>query len=100
MRLTAWSHRCIIRRMARPKRKRRRKHAGAVFTPTDLSIFIRRQRTAAKLTQEGLAQRAGMSLRALAAIEIGEAKQPEIRTLVKLAGALNTSAEDLFRLTA
>jgi DNA-binding XRE family transcriptional regulator len=100
MTLTAWSPRRIVGGMARRKRKRRRKSAGADFTRTALSLFVKQMRTDAQLTQEGLAKLAGMSLRALAAIEIGEAKQPEVRTLVKLASALNTPAEDLFRLTA
>lgn len=100
MPLTACGRRRIVGRMARKKRKRRRKSAGADFTRTALSLFVASARKEAQLTQENLAKLAGMSLRALAAIEIGEAKQPEVRTLVKLAGALNTPAEELFRLTA
>ena len=50
---------------------------------------IRRLRKAKGLTQEALAQEAGMAARYLAGVERGE-ENPSLRFLVKIAAALGT----------
>ena len=47
------------------------------------------------LTQEGLAQKAGISFHTLVKIEGGGIKNPKIETVIKLAGALGITIDDL-----
>ncbi len=54
-----------------------------------------RLRTAAKLTQEGLAEKAEWSRRFIQEIEAG-AKNPTVNTVVRLKKALQCSWDDLF----
>jgi len=57
-----------------------------------------RLRTAAKLTQENLAEKADLSRRFLQAIEAGN-KNPTVNTVVRLKKALACSWHDLFAQT-
>jgi non-specific serine/threonine protein kinase len=65
---------------------------------TDESIhfgdLLRRYRLAAGLTQEELAERAGVSARGIAALETGERRTPRKETIRLLADALALSAQD------
>lgn len=54
-----------------------------------------RQRTAAKLTQENLAESAGLSRRSIIAIENGK-QQPTVFTALRIAEALKTDINKLF----
>lgn len=56
---------------------------------------IRKIRQRRKLTQERLARLAGISLNTLTKIESGFAKSPNIKTIVKIAKALNVSIDKL-----
>jgi transcriptional regulator with XRE-family HTH domain len=56
---------------------------------------ILRIRQARRLSQESLAERAGIHRTQMTLIETGR-RQPRIETLVKLAGALEVSTESLF----
>ncbi|WP_292035578.1 MULTISPECIES: helix-turn-helix domain-containing protein [unclassified Brevundimonas] len=56
---------------------------------------VRRLRKAAGLSQEALADRAGMSMRYLAGLERGE-ENPTVTYLVKLANALDVSPAAFF----
>ncbi len=53
-----------------------------------LGIWLRHQRVAAGLTQEDLAQRPGMSTRAISDLERGRTRRPYRRSLRLVAGAL------------
>jgi len=55
---------------------------------------LRRHRVAAGLTQEELAERAGLSLNAISALERGERRNPYPRTVQVLAEALGMSDEE------
>jgi transcriptional regulator with XRE-family HTH domain len=55
---------------------------------------LRRLRDAAGLTQDGLAELAGMSKRSIAAYELGEA-QPSLGAAIALADALRVSLDEL-----
>lgn len=57
---------------------------------------IRRLRKSMGLSQEALAQKAGMSMRFLAGLDRGE-ENPSLTYLVKLAYALEVSPADLFK---
>jgi len=57
---------------------------------------IRRLRKAKGLTQERLAQEAGMAMRYVAGVERGE-ENPSLRYLVRLAEALGTEPMELLR---
>lgn len=48
-----------------------------------------------KLTQEGLARKANISYHTLIKLESGGIKNPKIETVVKLAGALDISIDQL-----
>src|SRR5215472_11076991 len=61
--------------------------------PDSLVGLLRRHRRQAGLTQEDLAERAGLSAKAISALERGE-RRPRARTLLSLARALNLSAEE------
>ena len=57
--------------------------------------IIRQLRLQARVTQQVLAQRAGTSQSAIAAYEVGK-KSPTLRTLEKLASAVNLDVETRF----
>ncbi|MGH3087530.1 MAG: helix-turn-helix domain-containing protein, partial [Rubrobacteraceae bacterium] len=57
--------------------------------------FLRRVREASGLSQEGLAARAGISAKAVGALERGERKRPHPHTARSLADALGLSDEDM-----
>jgi len=56
--------------------------------------MLRRYRVAAALSQEGLAERAGVSPRAISALERGERLAPQQETTRQLADALGLTAEE------
>lgn len=69
----------------------------AVMTRTETSPFgelLRRHRRAAALTQEELAERAGLSVRAIKALEGGERTKPHRDTIRLLADALQFTDEE------
>jgi predicted ATPase/transcriptional regulator with XRE-family HTH domain len=57
------------------------------------ALLLRRLRLAAGLTQEALAERAGLSDRAISALERGVNRQPHLETVQLLATALNLSLQ-------
>lgn len=62
--------------------------------PRSFADLLRRYRMAAGLTQEELAERAGVSARAISALETGERRAPRKDTVALLAKALGlTSAQ-------
>jgi len=63
-------------------------------------VRLRQSREAAGLTQEALAERAGLSLNAIGALERGERRHPYPRTVRVLANALGISEEGRAWLTA
>ena len=65
-------------------------------TPPSLPFgaLLRRQRVLAGLTQEALAERAGLSARAISDLERGLSRAPQPATLLLLADALKLSAEE------
>ena len=67
-----------------------------------LGALLRRYRTAAGLTQEELAEKAGMSVNAISAIERGVSRTPQRETIALLAEALNLQPAErtLFEQTA
>ena len=56
---------------------------------------VRRLRKAKGLTQEGLADKAGLAMRYVSGIERGE-ENPSLQAMVKLATALGVHPRDLF----
>ena len=62
----------------------------------DLGGRIRAARRAARLSQEELARRAGMSLKGMGDIERGDIEDPHYSSLSKIAAALNLSVGELF----
>jgi transcriptional regulator with XRE-family HTH domain len=72
-----------------PKGKRQQK------VQTLLGQRIAALRNALDLTQPGLASKAGVSPRALAALELGECNDPQVRTLERVADALSVSLDYL-----
>jgi transcriptional regulator with XRE-family HTH domain len=58
---------------------------------------IRTARKAAKLSQEDVARRAGLSLKGMGDIERGDIEDPHFSSLVKIAGALGVPVEELIR---
>jgi tetratricopeptide (TPR) repeat protein/transcriptional regulator with XRE-family HTH domain len=60
---------------------------------------LRRLRERSRLTQEQLAERAGLSARGIRALERGERQHPYPHTLDALSGALEMSAEELAELS-
>src|SRR5207248_5652974 len=64
--------------------------AGSVSFGTAL----RRLRARSGLTQDQLAERAGLSAKAISALERGERQRPYPHTVRALAGALNLSAQE------
>ena len=67
--------------------------------PSDLADLFRQYRIAAGLTQEALAERAGVGLRSIQGIERGE-RLPRRETLQRMIGVLALSAEQSRRLEA
>lgn len=53
-------------------------------------------RRSAELSQEGLALRADVAIATIAKIETSTDYTPSGKTMLKLAGALNTTVQDLF----
>jgi len=66
------------------------------MAPTGAMTFgalLKRARLAAGLTQEGLAERAGLSAKAVSDLERGPARTPQLDTVARLAGALALDRE-------
>ncbi len=57
---------------------------------------IKEVREARGMTQETLAAQSGVSRGTIVALESGEAKTTTTKTLVKIAGALGTTIDDIF----
>jgi predicted ATPase/transcriptional regulator with XRE-family HTH domain len=70
------------------------RHAPAVIHG-DFGTQLRRHRAAAGLTQEELAERAGLSARAISDLERGLSRAPQRYTLDRLAAALGLAHPDL-----
>ena len=60
----------------------------SVAQPTSFGALLRRHREAAALSQEDLAERAGLAAKAIGALERGERRRPYPRTVHTLADAL------------
>ena len=58
-------------------------------------VLLRRYRLAAGLTQEALAERAGLSARAISDLERGLRQTPQRQTLTLLTQALRLTGDDL-----
>src|ERR671936_1945086 len=63
-------------------------------------LLLRQWRRAASLTQEELAERAGMSVETISALERGLSRSPYRATITSLADALGLGREDRARLLA
>src|SRR5579862_4570176 len=73
------------------------------MTPADappFSLLLRQWRRAASLTQEELAERAGMSVETISALERGLTRSPYRATITSLADALGLDREGRARLLA
>ena len=68
--------------------------------PSRLGELVRRHRTAAALSQEALAERAGLSVRAISDLERGIHQAPRLETVRMLADALGLSDTDRAALLA
>ncbi|MBV9103465.1 MAG: helix-turn-helix transcriptional regulator, partial [Candidatus Eremiobacteraeota bacterium] len=66
--------------------------------PAALAELLHQFRAAAQLSQEALAERAGISARTVSDIETGAAKTPRLVTIMLLAEALSLSEGDRSRL--
>ncbi|MCC2628958.1 MAG: transcriptional regulator, family, partial [Thermomicrobiales bacterium] len=62
--------------------------------PPHVGDLVRRHRTAAALSQEALAERAGLSVRAISDLERGVHRVPRLETIRMLAEALALSDAD------
>src|SRR3954453_12155795 len=62
--------------------------------PSTFGAVLRRFRTAAALSQEALAERAGLSLRGVSDLERGIRRAPHLATIGMLADALALGPED------
>ena len=60
----------------------------------ETGLVVRRLRLRAGLTQEGLAERSGVSVRTIRGIETGNRRNPQLASVVQLADALELSAGD------
>jgi predicted ATPase/DNA-binding XRE family transcriptional regulator len=69
-------------------------------TPSEFGELLRRFRVAAELSQEELAQRAGLSVRGISDLERGARRAPHPHTVAALAEALGLAAEERRRLLA
>jgi transcriptional regulator with XRE-family HTH domain len=56
---------------------------------------LRRERRRSALTQEELAEKAGVGIMTIRRIETGDIEEPRVSTLRKLAAALGISTHDL-----
>ena len=68
--------------------------------PLSFGALLLRYRLAADLTQEELAEQAGLSTRAISDLERGVNRAPQPATLLLLAEALQLSAEERARFEA
>src|SRR5215212_11547166 len=75
-------------------------HRSRAMTETSFGDLIRRHRTAAGLTQEALAERAGLSTRGISDLERGARGLPRKDTLQLLLQALDLSPADHAALVA
>src|SRR5689334_16160481 len=66
----------------------------AALAALSFGSILRRYRMAAHLTQEELAERSGVSPRAIIALERGERRKPYRQTIVLLAAGLQLSSRD------
>ena len=64
------------------------------------AVLLKRQRLAAGLTQEALAERAGLSAKAVSDLERDRGRSPRLTTVTLLAGALGASPEGRAELLA
>src|SRR3954470_7039379 len=72
-----------------------RKRTGmATRDHSPIGHLLRRLRTAAALSQEALAERAGLSVRAVSDLERGVHRAPRLETVGMLADALNAGEAD------
>jgi len=69
-------------------------------TEEDLGTLLRRYRGRRQLTQEQLAERAGLSVGAISRLERGVRRSPRVQTLYLLAGALRLSRAEQAALEA
>lgn len=60
----------------------------------ETGLVVRRLRLRAGLTQEGLAERSGVSVRTIRGIETGSRRNPQLASLAQLADALELSPDD------
>jgi transcriptional regulator with XRE-family HTH domain len=63
---------------------------------SSLAVNLRERREQAALTQESLAERAGLSTIYVQALERGDAANPSLRVVVALAHAVRCEVADLF----
>src|SRR5438105_8288002 len=68
--------------------------------PPAFGMLLRQWRRAAALTQEALAERAGMSVETISALERGISRSPYRVTIISLADALGLDQEDRTRFLA
>lgn len=66
---------------------------GPINVSSDFGALLRRHRLAAGLSQQSLAERAGLSIYGISALERGYRKTPQFETLSLLAGALALNEE-------
>src|SRR5947209_19657935 len=62
--------------------------------PSRFAVLLRRYRVEAGLTQEELAERAGLSARAVSDLERGVNRKPQLHTARQLAAALKLQGEE------
>jgi transcriptional regulator with XRE-family HTH domain len=67
-----------------------------MLTVAPLREKLRTERRRAALTQEELAEKAGVGIATIARIETGDIEEPRVSTLRKLAHALEIEPRDLF----
>ena len=67
-----------------------------VLKTIQVTMNLRTARRIADLTQEQLAQKAGVDQTTISAMERGISRNPSYETVVKLARALNITPEELF----
>jgi predicted ATPase/class 3 adenylate cyclase len=68
-----------------------------MVTQESFGSLVRRYRREAELTQEALAERAGLSVRAIRDIELGSKRRPRMDTVQLLLAALNVPADQQVR---
>ncbi len=86
--------------VADEEQKARREREPRVLRPETVGDLLRRYRIAAGLTQEGLAERSALSVRAIGDIERGVKQRPHRETIRLLADALALSDEERGRFVA